>query len=138
MKTLVVDDDLASRLVLEDVLARFGAVDTCADGDEAVRVALLGLQRGQPYDLICLDLMMPAMGGLEALQLIRDEERRLGRERTTKFIIITGSEDAGDVSQAFRQFCDAYIAKPVDTEAFLDILGCICHVDVGAVPVSGD
>jgi two-component system, chemotaxis family, chemotaxis protein CheY len=129
MKALVADDDLASRLVLEDVLARFGTVDACADGSEAVRAGRLALEKGEPYDLICMDLMMPSMTGLDAIQLIREEEQRQGRQRTAKVIVITGSEDSDSVTQAFRRFCDAYIVKPVDTEEFLNVVECLCEID---------
>ena len=44
MKTLIVDDDVASRLVLEGALARFGTVDTCGDGGEAVRATCQALE----------------------------------------------------------------------------------------------
>jgi two-component system, chemotaxis family, chemotaxis protein CheY len=129
MKALVVDDDLASRLVLEDVLARFGTVDTCTDGAAAVRAGHLALDRNEPYDLICMDLMMPTMNGLDALQSIREKEQREGRQRTTKVIVITGSEDSDHITQAFRRLCDAYLVKPVDTEEFLSILECLCEID---------
>ncbi len=126
MKTLVVDDDLTCRSVLEDVMSRFGPVDTCADGVDAVSAGRGALDRGEPYDLICMDILMPAMSGIEALQQIRAAEEEMGRERTSKVIMITGSGDTGYVSQAFGQFCDAYIVKPIDIEALLGILECLC------------
>ena len=129
MKVLVVDDDVTSRLVLEDVLSRFGEVDSCADGTEAVRAGCLALDHGNPYDLICMDIMMPTMSGLEALQLIRQEEQRRGRPRASKVIVITGSEDASDITAAFGKLCDAYLVKPVDTEGLLNVLECLCEVD---------
>lgn len=126
MKTLVVDDDLTSRLAIEDLLSRFGQVDACVDGDEAVQAAISALTRGEPYDLICMDVMMPSMSGIEALQRIRSEEERLGRDRVTRVIMVTGSEDVNFISQAFLRYCDAYIAKPVDTEALLGLIECLC------------
>lgn len=126
MKTLVVDDDLTSRLVLEEVVSQFGPVDACADGGEAVRAGIAALARNEPYDLICMDIMMPSMSGLEALQRIRKEEERLGRPRVTRVVMITGSQDSEFVRQAFRSFCDAYIVKPIDAEAFLGLLECLC------------
>ena len=126
MKTLVVDDDLTSRLAIEDLLSRFGQVDACADGDEAVRAGIAALTRGEPYDLICMDIMMPSMSGLEALQRLRREEERLGRDRITRVIMVTGSGDADFISQAFHRYCDGYIAKPVDGEALVGLIECLC------------
>jgi two-component system chemotaxis response regulator CheY len=131
MKALVVDDDVTSRLVLEEALCHFGKVDSCGDGAEAVHANSLALGEGEPYDLICMDILMPTMNGLEALQLIRQEEERLGRQRTVKVIVITGSEDAGNVSLAFGRLCDAYIVKPIDRAEFLDILQCTCEINRG-------
>jgi two-component system chemotaxis response regulator CheY len=129
MKALVVDDDVTSRLVLGDALSHFGRVDSCGDGTEAVEAGRLALNAGEPYDLICMDIMMPTMNGLEALQLIQQEEERLGRQRTAKVIVITSSEDSSDMSQAFGRLCDAYIVKPINTTEFLDILECVCQID---------
>ena len=59
--------------------------------------------------------------------MIREEEERLGRPRETKVIVITGSNESGDISQAFRRLCDAYIVKPIDTQDFLNLLMCLCE-----------
>jgi len=126
MKVLVVDDDLTSRLVLEDVLSPFGPVDTCGDGADAVRAGRLALALGAPYDLICMDILMPTMNGLEALRLIRQEEESRGRPRASKVIVVTGSEDSTSIQEAFGRLCDAYLVKPVDTQKLLDLLECLC------------
>ena len=128
MKSLVVDDDSVSRLVLEDVLARFGKVDTCGDGTDAVSAAVRALDQGDPYDLICMDIVMPSMGGLDALQLIRHDEMRREAPRS-KVVVITGDEDTGNIGKAFGRLCDAYIVKPVDPEEFLNLLECLCQID---------
>lgn len=133
MKALVVDDDLSSRLILEAALAEFGKVGTCADGTDAVRAASLALALGEPYDLICLDITMPTMSGLEALQLIRQEEDCRGRRRASKVIIITGSEDSANIPKAFEHLCDAYLMKPIDTASFLDMIECLCEIDRSGV-----
>jgi two-component system chemotaxis response regulator CheY len=127
MKALVVDDDSMTRLVLKKILSCYAEVHSCADGKEAVLAYKIALERGDPFDLVCMDLQMPVMGGLEALTLIRREEELHGRFRpqATKVVVTTSAGDTDTISQAFRQLCDAYVVKPIDTREVIDIVRCI-------------
>jgi two-component system chemotaxis response regulator CheY len=127
MKALVVDDDLTTRIVLEEILSGYAEVDTCVDGDEAVLAYRRELERGAPYDLICMDVLMPKMNGIETLNLIRREEELdpVLRPRHTKVIMTTGSDDKSTIDQAFQRFCDAYVIKPIDTEEFNGVVECL-------------
>src|ERR1022692_3955250 len=114
MKALVVDDDLITRIVLQEILSGYAEVHSCVDGQEAVLAYRRALARGDPYDLVCMDVLMPVMGGIEALKLIRREEElhpRL-RPRETKVIVTTATDDQNTIDQAFRELCDAYVIKP--------------------------
>ena len=134
MKALVVDDDLITRMVLQEILSAYADVHSCVDGNEAVLAYRRAIERGEPYDLVCLDVLMPVMGGIEALQLIRREEELHGRyrPRATKVIITTASDDADTISQAFRELCDAYVIKPVDAEEFTNVVGCLFPIELRA------
>ncbi len=141
MRALVVDDSLTCRLALESVLARFLEVDYCQDGIAAVRAARLALALGKPYDLICMDLVMPAMGGLEALQLIRQEEECRRRPRASKVIVVSCRDDSGSIEEAFGQLCDGYLVKPIDMEKLLTLVECLCEFSqpsVNEYPVCGE
>jgi two-component system chemotaxis response regulator CheY len=131
MKTLVVDDDLMTRIVLEWILSDYAKVDSCGDGNEAVLAQKAALERGDPYDLICMDVFMPVMDGLEALKLIRQEEELQGvsRPRGAKVIMATASVDIATIRQAFQELCDAYIVKPIDAKELLDIVGCLLPIE---------
>ena len=131
MKALVVDDELTTRIVLKEILSPYAEVQTCVDGSEAVAACARALDTGKPYDLICLDLFMPNMGGLEALKLIRQEEDRHGltRPHGAKVVITTAAGDRESISIAFRQLCDAYLVKPVDAAELLDLVYCLCPLE---------
>lgn len=131
MKALVADDDLTSRTVLREILSRYGEVQTCEDGDEAVRAYRTAREQGHSYDLICMDVFMPKMGGIEALTLIRrDEEQHAGPQpRDTKVIITTASDDNDTISQAFLGLCDAYVIKPVDAQELIDLVHCLFAIE---------
>lgn len=135
MKALVVDDDQTTRIILQQIVSRYAKIHCCADGTEAVQACIRALDDGDPYDLICLDIMMPTMNGLEALKLIRQEEERHGcaRPQGAKVIITTASDDDESIDTAFQQLCDAYIVKPIDGTELLDIVYCLCPVAERAV-----
>jgi two-component system chemotaxis response regulator CheY len=129
MKMLVVDDTAPARIVLKNILSRYGEVHTCVDGLEAVLAHTRSLECGSPYDLICMDILMPNMGGLEALKLIRHKESIRGEFSPAKIIITTASDDEDDISQAFREICDAYIVKPIDAEQLMGLVHCLLPVE---------
>jgi two-component system, chemotaxis family, chemotaxis protein CheY len=133
MKILVVDDETSSRIFLEEILACYGAVRSGVDGPEAVESCRLALDRGEPYHLVCMDITMPGMTGLEALKCIREEEARRGlaRPRGAKIVMITARDDPETVKLAFQQLCDAYIPKPIDAAELLCVVDCLCpHASV--------
>jgi two-component system chemotaxis response regulator CheY len=131
MKALVVDDELTTRIVLQEVLAPYTEVDSCDNGSEAVAACARQLEGGRPYDLVCLDLLMPNMSGLEALKLIRQEEEKHGLRRPggSKVVITTAAGDRESIDSAFRQLCDAYLVKPIDATELLNLVYCLCPID---------
>ena len=128
MKTLVVDDDLTTRVLLQELLSEFGVVHTCVDGAEAVDACHKALSWGVPYNLICLDIRMPGIDGLETLRLIRQEEQRFGRsgEQASKVIMTTAADDLKSVLAAHHELCDAYMLKPIDPAALLAQARSLC------------
>ena len=124
MKTLVVEDDFTSRLLLQELLKGYGASHVAVNGKEAVEAARIALEAGEPYDLICLDIMMPEMDGHAALKEIRAMETARGITSThgVKIIMTTAVDDTKDVMSAFYELCDAYIFKPIERARLRDEL----------------
>ena len=81
MKYLIVEDDFAARRLLQRYLSNYGDCDIAVDGNEAVEAFRQAVDEKEPYDLICLDIMMPNMDGHEALKVIRQIESEHGITR---------------------------------------------------------
>lgn len=121
MKTLIVEDDITSQLLLQETLRRYGLCDTVVNGKEAIVAVRLALDARTPYDLICLDIMMPEMDGQTALKEIRALEERTGIELGSgaKIIMFSALNDSKNVMTAFREACDGYVVKPIDRAKLL-------------------
>ncbi len=117
MKTLIVEDDFTGRFFLQAFLSRFGECHVAVNGREAVEAFRMATQTGTPYELICMDILMPEMDGKEAVQRVRNIEEAAGiySDRSAKIIMTTAVDEAKDVIDSFHALCDAYIFKPIDT-----------------------
>ena len=124
MKILIAEDDFASRKFMLRFLQKFGECDITVDGLEAVDAFLIALEAGEGYDLVCLDIMMPALDGYQALKAIRDieKEKQIPEEKRMKIIMTTALNEGRNVSKAFELGCVAYAGKPIDQEKFENVL----------------
>ena len=122
LKILVVEDDFMVRQVIRDILEVYGVVDIAVNGEEAVQAFRVAWRREEPYDLICMDIMMPVMDGNEALVKIRDIERSLGiiGPEEVKVIMVTALDDAKTVVKAYSKGgATSYIVKPIEKERLI-------------------
>ena len=115
MKILIAEDDRMSRSFLKEFLADYGAVDAATNGMEAIDLFLDAIKEKEPYDLLCLDIMMPKVDGLKVLKVIRELEEQQKLEKHLKIIMMSALSEVDYVQEAFRLGCDAYAAKPIDT-----------------------
>ncbi len=115
MKTLIVEDDLTSQILMRKILEQYGPVHIAEDGKQGVESVRVALKTGQPFDLICLDIMMPKMDGHTALKEIREMEEAMGTARGegAKVIMTTALADPNNVIRAGRQQCASYLVKPI-------------------------
>ena len=124
MKTLIVEDEFTSRALLREILKRYGVPDIAMNGKQAVDAVSAALQAGEPFDLICLDIVMPEMNGHEALKRIRQLEVEAGveTEKRAKVIMTTALADRSNVLEAIQGQCDYFLVKPIDSRALLEEL----------------
>lgn len=114
-KCLIVEDDLAARKLLQIHLSDWGQCDSAVNGCEALAAFRQALDTDCPYDLVCLDIMMPEMDGHQTLRAIRqlEEESGIFGLDGVKVIMTTALGDSKNVFSAFREGCEAYVVKPV-------------------------
>ncbi|WP_318503977.1 response regulator [Bacillus sp. T3] len=124
MKILIAEDDLVSRKFLLKFFSGYGECDVVVDGLEALDAFLIAVKENSPYDLICLDIMMPKVDGVKVLKAIRDYEKqtKVSSDKKAKVIMISALADTQYVHKAFDIGCEAYAAKPVDIEKLMNVM----------------
>ncbi|MBF0516051.1 MAG: response regulator [Nitrospirae bacterium] len=125
MRILIAEDDFTSRTLLQHFLSPYGDCDVTVNGMEAVEAFMLAVEEGQPYDLICLDIMMPELDGIKALKAIREKERASGTgpKNEAKVVMTTALDSPKDVIEAYyKGGCTDYLTKPIDTQRLLELL----------------
>ena len=106
LKVLVVDDEEDILEVIQDRLEAYGfTVATAGNGLEALKK--LSMER---FDGIFLDVKMPEMGGIEALERIRKRDTKI------PIIIITSSSTREAAIEAMAKGASEYVLKPFEWE----------------------
>jgi len=103
---LVVDDDEHNRDLLCRRLARKGyAATAAASGQEALALLLL-----HAFDLVLLDIMMPALDGIAVLKMIRETFTAT----QLPVIMVSAKDDSDDIVGALSLGANDYVTKPID------------------------
>lgn len=120
LKILVVEDNAINLRLITAALTRAGhMVDSATDGQIA-----LDKFKGNSYDAILMDIMMPVMDGLTATREIRKlEASRIGDPiEHVKIIAITANAFEDDRNKFFESGMDFYMNKPIEIEELNRIL----------------
>lgn len=119
MRILIAEDDFASRVVIKTMMEPYGNCDVVVNGRETVQAFQMALGEGNPYGLVCLDIMMPEMNGMEALKMIRqiEKEGKVPPRKEVKIVMTTALGTPKDVIDAYYiGGCTSYIVKPMTKE----------------------
>lgn len=121
MRSLIVDDDEIGRLMLATFLEDFGPCDQAENGQQALDLIDAATAKGNSYNLICLDIVMPVMDGTTTLRGIRERDQK--QEGRTKVFMISACSSPEDIQDAFFEGdCDDYVVKPFQREAVSQML----------------
>lgn len=117
MRALIVEDEFLNRKVLTSFLSKIFDVDVATTGVELLKAFREAHDESRPFDLILLDIMMPELDGMEALERLRAEEKKLDVDTPVKVIMTTALDDPNTVIRSFHDgAASAYIVKPVDRD----------------------
>lgn len=102
MKVLIVEDEPSlNKIMLKKLRADGFSADSCFNGSEALDYIELG-----NYDMVLLDIMIPAPDGLEVLKILRDNGNNI------PIILLTAMGSTEDRVKGLNYGADDYIAKP--------------------------
>jgi two-component system chemotaxis response regulator CheY len=121
LKILIAEDDFSSRKFLSKALIKYGKCDEALDGEEAYSMFVAASNKNDCYDLVCLDIMMPKLDGLELLSKIREFEKSK-KNHKVKAIMLTALNDSKNIFTAFDEGAEAYIAKPINIKNLYDVI----------------
>ncbi len=114
---LVADDGADNRLLLGQLLGRMGLqVRTAGDGAEACQMVRDAAGRGQPFDLVLMDMQMPGMDGIEATEALRREGV------TAPIVALTAHAMSEERERCLAAGCTDFAAKPIDRPSFSALL----------------
>ncbi|MFW5452035.1 ATP-binding protein [Thioalkalivibrio sulfidiphilus] len=125
-RILLAEDAPDSRLLFTTYLKKTAAqVHSVDNGKAAVEEALVG-----DYDLVLMDMQMPVMGGMEAVERLRDA----GFDKP--IVMLTANAFREDRERCLKVGCTGFIPKPVRLSAFLEAIA--PYLPLHEPDVSGD
>ena len=102
MRLLVVEDEKKlNDLVTKKLEKEYYGVDSCFDGEEAVRYV-----EGTEYDAIILDIMLPKLDGFEVIKRIRAKKNKV------PILLLTARDNIDDKVKGLDYGADDYLVKP--------------------------
>ncbi len=110
-KVLIAEDDLDMLNLYRGVLGDVFEIIPATNGKEAVELAV-----AEVPNLILMDIMMPVMGGLEALALIKENPTAT----TIPVILLSALSDYEDIRRGYSMGAKYYITKPFTRKELLN------------------
>ncbi|NNE00721.1 MAG: response regulator, partial [Pirellulaceae bacterium] len=119
LRVLIVDDNETNRLILQEIMDLWGVLPTCVEGgQEAIEKVSQASQRGEPFGLVLLDMMMPKVDGFAVAEAISKE----GYLTETKVIMISSAVRSGDFQRCRFFGISRLVTKPIIQSELLQVI----------------
>lgn len=126
MRILVADDEPEMTMILETLLKReHYSVDAVCNGQDALDYGI-----AENYDCIVLDIMMPKLDGIQALQALR------ARNITTPVLLLTAKSQVEDRVAGLESGADDYLSKPFDNRELIARVRALTRRSGGYTPTA--
>lgn len=114
-QVLIVEDESSMQILLRHLLLRSGYAVTLASNGLEAKELLLGEHR---FDLICSDVMMSGIDGIQLCTWAKNHEKL----RDIPFVILSSRAQQGEKELGLQAGADAYLTKPFDVHDLLATL----------------
>ncbi len=116
-RVLLAEDGPDNQRVIAHLLRKAGAtVDVVDNGSLAVDHAVAATGRGEPYDVVLMDMMMPDMDGCKAASQLRE------RGCLDPIIALTAASDDSERVRCLAAGCDDFATKPIDRATLIGLV----------------
>ena len=119
LNALIVDDNATNRLILKELLLKWGLrvteTESGPDGLEAIKNAH---ELGTPFDLVLLDYFMPGMDGIEVARQLKENPSVFAGI----ILMLTSDSRGSDVTRAKKMGISEYLVKPVKKQELKDAI----------------
>jgi PAS domain S-box-containing protein len=119
LPVLVVDDNATNRLILQEMLTKWGMRPTVVEGGREALAALEeAREAGTPFALVLLDGMMPEMDGFTLAARIRQDPELVG----ATLMMLSSANRREDAARCKELHVAAYLTKPIRQSTLLDAI----------------
>jgi signal transduction histidine kinase/DNA-binding response OmpR family regulator/HPt (histidine-containing phosphotransfer) domain-containing protein len=134
LRVLIVDDNATNRQILEEMVSSWQMKPRAVDGGAAALAALRDAsEKGEPFDIVLLDAMMPGMDGFQlAGEIGRDEQLA-----AATLMMLSSSASAEDAERCRQLGIAAHLTKPVKQSELLDAIVTVVAGETPPLPLDG-
>jgi len=119
LNALIVDDNSTNRMILKELLQKWGLrVSEAESGQAGLEAIKMGHDAGTPFDLVLLDYFMPGMDGIEVAGHLKETPSIFAGI----ILMLTSDSRGSDVTRAKKMGISEYLVKPVKKQELKDAI----------------